>query len=154
MLKGIDPLINPDLLAVLARMGHGDEIVIADANFPSASVAAHTTMKRELHLNCDAVRAMRALLTLLPLDEHEPNPVLSMQVVDHPDAIPAPVAEASRVLAPQSVAPHGLERFAFYARAKTAFAIIRTAETRHYGNFILRKGVIDELSSAEEQGRS
>lgn len=144
MLKGIDSLINPDLLSVLARMGHGDEIVVSDANFPSASVAARTMVGRELHLSCDAVRALRAILSLLPLDAHEPNPVTTMLVVDDPDALPEPVAEAMPILAVEGVVPSGLERCAFYARAQTAFAVVRTSDTRPYGNFILRKGVISK----------
>lgn len=143
MLKGIDPIITPDLLQVLARMGHGDEIVITDANFPSASVASQTVTGRELYLNCSAVRALDAILTLLPLDEHEPDPVLTMQVGGNPQAIPDPVSEAMPLLALAGVKPLGLERFSFYTRAKTAFAIVRTADFRLYGNFILRKGVIN-----------
>lgn len=143
MLKGIDPLISPDLLRALARMGHGDEIVISDANFPSASVAAQTVAGRELRIDCDAIRALRAVLSLLPLDTHQPDPVLTMQVVGAPDTQPETVIEALPVLAAAGARPAELERFAFYARAKTAFAVLRTAETRPYGNFILRKGVIN-----------
>ena len=89
MLKGIDARISPDLLRVLARMGHGDEIVIADANFPSAAVARHTVAQTELRIDCDAVAALRAILSLLPIDSFEPDPVLTMQVVDDPAAVPA-----------------------------------------------------------------
>lgn len=143
MLKGIDPVISPDLLRVLARMGHGDELVIADANFPSASVGARTVTGMELRIDCDAIRALQAVLSLLPLDEHQPDPVLVMQVVGDPDAVPEVVAQSLPVLAPLGLRPAGLERFAFYDRAKTAFAVLRTGETRSYGNFILRKGVIN-----------
>lgn len=142
MLKGIDPVIGPDLLAVLARMGHGDEIVLADANFPAASVARRTVTGAELRIDCDAIRTLRAVLSLMPLDGYEPDPVLTMQVVGDAVAVPQVVAEAQPFLAAEGVRPVALERFAFYARAKGAFAVLRTAETRPYGNFILRKGVI------------
>lgn len=142
MLKGIDPLIGPDLLRVLARMGHGDEIVLADANFPSASVARSTVEGRELHMGCDALQALRAVLSLLPIDAHEPDPILTMQVVGAPAEVPPVVAQAAGVLRAEGVASVGIERFAFYERAKRAFAVVRTMEPRPYGNFILRKGVI------------
>ncbi|MDO5614339.1 MAG: RbsD/FucU domain-containing protein [Paracoccus sp. (in: a-proteobacteria)] len=143
MLKGIDPLIGPDLLRVLARMGHGDEIVLADANFPAASIARQTVETQELRIDCDAIRALHAVLSLLPLDSYLPDPVLTMQVVGDPAQVPAVVAEAAPLLAAEGVTPTALERFAFYDRATRAFAVLRTAETRAYGNFILRKGVID-----------
>ncbi|KRW95246.1 RbsD/FucU family protein [Paracoccus sp. MKU1] len=142
MLKGIDPLIGPEVLAVLAQMGHGDEIAMVDANFPAASVAARTVCRNVLHMDRDAIRCLRAVLSLLPLDRYEPDPVLTMQVVGDPDAIPEVVAEAAPLLAHEGIAPASLERFAFYRRAEGCFAILRTAERRPYGNFILRKGVI------------
>lgn len=140
MLKGIDPLISPDLLKTLAEMGHGDEIVIADANFPSASVA--TASGRLLRMDCPAPRAVRALLSLMPLDTTDPDPVLTMQVVGDPDACPPVVAEAAPLFAAEGTASVSLERHAFYDRARRAFAVLRSAETRPYGNFILRKGVL------------
>lgn len=142
MLKGIDPLIGPDLLAVLAQMGHGDEIAIVDANFPAVSVAARTVHGNVLHMDRDALRCLRAVLSLLPLDDFEPDPVLTMQVVGDPDAVPEVVAMAKPLLAEEGVASTSLERFAFYKRAEECFAVLKTAETRIYGNFILRKGVI------------
>lgn len=142
MLKGIDPLLGPDLLMVLASMGHGDELVIADANFPAASVARTTVHGRPLRLDSAAPRALRAILSLLPIDGYEADPVLTMQVVGDPAAIPEVVAEAAPMLAAAGVRPAALERFAFYDRARRAFAVVRSAETRPYGNFIIRKGVI------------
>ncbi|WP_347265931.1 RbsD/FucU domain-containing protein [Paracoccus sp. (in: a-proteobacteria)] len=142
MLKGIDPLIAPDLLRVLAAMGHGDEIVIADANFPAASVARHTVTGTPLRIDCDAIRALRAVLSLLPVDTFLPDPVLTMQVVDEPDAVPEVVAQSLPILAAEGVRPASLERFAFYERARQAFAVLHCAETRIYANFIIRKGVI------------
>lgn len=142
MLKGIDPLIGPDLLRVLAQMGHGDAIALVDANFPAASVAARTVHRGVLHIDHGAVRCLDAVLSLLPLDTFEPDPVLTMQMVGDPEAVPEVVAEATPRLAREGVAPASLERFAFYRRAEGCFAVLRTAETRPYGNFILRKGVI------------
>lgn len=140
MLRGIDPLLGPEVLAALASMGHGDELVIADANFPAVSVAAGTVLRHALRMDCDAPRALRAVLSVLPVDEHEADPVLTMQVVGAPHEVPPVVAEAAPLFADHGAA--SLERFAFYARAKAAFVVIRTAETRPYGNFIIRKGVV------------
>lgn len=142
MLKGIDPLLSPDLLRTLADMGHGDEISIVDANFPAASVARETVLGRPLRIDCDAVRAVRAVLTLLPLDDFEPDPVLTMQVVGDPDQVPEAVREAMPLFEPDGIRPAALERFDFYARAKRSFAILATVETRIYANFILRKGIV------------
>ncbi|TPE50943.1 RbsD/FucU family protein [Amaricoccus solimangrovi] len=142
MLKGIDPLIGPDLLRALAAMGHGDEIAIVDANFPAASVARESVLGHPLRIDCDAVRAVRAVLSLLPLDTFEPDPALTMQVVGRPEEIPEVVREAAPLFEAEGVATAALERFAFYARAKRSFAVLATAETRIYANFILRKGVV------------
>lgn len=142
MLKGINPLISPDLLRALARMGHGDQIAIVDANFPAESVSRDTVEGRSLHVDCDAVRALEAVLSLLPLDDFQPDPVVTMQIVGDAQAVPPVVAEAQPLLAAEGVKSAALERFAFYERARTAFVVLRTAETRSYGNFILRKGII------------
>lgn len=101
MLKGIDPLLGPELLAVMAAMGHGDELVIADANFPAESVARGTTHGRALRSDAGAVPLLGAVLSLLPLDGHEPDPVLTMQVVGDPAAIPPVVAQAAPLVAAQ-----------------------------------------------------
>ena len=142
MLKGTDPLLGPDLLHALALMGHGDEIVIVDANFPAASVARKTVYGSALAMGCDALQALSTILTVFPLDEHEPDPVSTMQMVGQPETMPPVVEQSLPILRPYNVAPVGIERFAFYRRAQTAFAVVRTAEMRPYGNFILRKGVI------------
>lgn len=142
MLKGIDALIGPDLLWVLAQMGHGDQIAIVDANFPAVSVASQTVHGQALHIDGGAVRALSAVLSLLPLDGFEPDPVLTMQVVGDPDAVPEVIAEALPVLAAEGVKPASLERFDFYEHARACFAVLQCAEMRPYGNFILRKGVI------------
>lgn len=142
MLKGLDPLIGPELLMVLAEMGHGDEIVVADANFPAASVARHTVHGRVIRLEAQSPRVVQAILSLMPLDGFQPDPALSMQVVGDASAIPEAVAEAGAMVAAEGFAISGLERFAFYARAKAAYAVVHSQDLRLYANFILRKGVI------------
>ena len=142
MLKGVDPLIGADLLMVLAAMGHGDEIVVVDANFPADSVARHSVHGRPLRMDCSAPRAVEAILTLLPIDTFGAEPVLTMQVVGDPSAVPPVVAEAQPLFAAQKADMGTLERFAFYERAKKAYAIVLTSELRPYGNFVIRKGVI------------
>lgn len=141
MLKGIDPLLGPDLLRILAAMGHGDELVIVDANFP-----AEANARRLVRLDdVSATRAAEAILSLLPLDEYVDEPAAVMAVVGDPDAEPAVWAEFRRI----AEAAHGaqvgfehVERFAFYERARHAFAIVATGERRLYGNLILTKGVL------------
>nr|WP_067290031.1 RbsD/FucU domain-containing protein [Marinobacterium profundum] len=141
MLRNIPPVLSPDLLHALRAMGHGDEIVIADANFPAESSSPKC-------IRLDGILAtdvLRAILEVMPLDSFEPVPVLTMQVVDDADAIPEIVANFQCII--DTTADHpakigSLERFAFYERAKSAFAIVQTGERRLYGNIILKKGVI------------
>ncbi len=141
MLLNINPLLSPDLLFTLCAMGHGDEIVIADANFPGESLGPRC-------IRADGLRAtevLAAVLSVLPLDTFVPDPAISMQVVDKPDVIPDAVAEFQGII--DATADHpavicSLERFDFYDRAKAAFAVVLTGETRPYGNIILKKGVI------------
>ena len=141
MLRGIDPILTPDLLHILRAMGHGDDIVIADANFPAESSA-----RRLVRLDgVDAVRVARAILSVMPLDRFVPDPVRSMQVVGDAEAVPEVVELFQQTI--HEVADHAtkvipLERFAFYAQARDAFAIVQTGETRLYGNLLLKKGVI------------
>jgi len=142
MLRNIDPLLSPSLLYVLRSMGHGDEIAIVDANFPAAANA------REL-VRADGSRAtevLRAILQVFPLDSYEVPAALSMSVVDDPEAVPSIVAEFQDTI--NEVADHpttiaAIDRFAFYERAKHAYAIVSTGETRLYGNIIIKKGVVD-----------
>lgn len=141
MLRNIDPILSPDLLQILASMGHGDEIVIADANFPGESCA-----QRLVRLDgIDAVRTLRAVLSIMPLDSFVADRAVSMAVVDDPAAIPPVVAMFQHAI--DEVADHPariqpIERFSFYDRSRAAFAIVQTGETRLYGNVILKKGVI------------
>lgn len=141
MLRNIPAILSPDLLHTLRAMGHGDMIVIADANFPGAAMGIR-------HHRLDgipATQALRAVLELMPLDSFVPDPALTMQVVGDPEAQPEIVGEFQAIIDETASDPaqiHTLERFAFYNRAKQAFAILQTGETRLYGNIILSKGVI------------
>jgi L-fucose mutarotase len=145
MLKGLDPCLHADLLYVLRAMGHGDDIVIADTNFPADSVAAETVHGRLLRLDVDAPRAVRAVLSVMPLDSFVEHPAERMEVVGAPSAIPPVQAEVQAEIdaAEGRHAPMGaIERHAFYARAKQAYAVVQAHERRFYGCFILKMGVI------------
>jgi L-fucose mutarotase len=138
VLKGIDPVLNADLLHALRAMGHGDDIVLADANFPS------TTMARRL-IRMDGVpgpRLLEAILSVLPLDDFVPDPALRIEVVGDPSAEPAVCAEYAAILARHGCALGMIERFAFYERARAAFAVVASGEPRLYGCVLLKKGVI------------
>ena len=147
MLKGIDQRLSADVVHVLMRMGHGDDLVICDVNHPAATIAAETTYGRLVDMaGCDIPTAARAILTLMPLDSFVPAPVRRMQVVGDPEAQVPIFARMQAVLDAaegRRVAMEALERFAFYAAAKQAFAIIRTSDSGPYGCFILKKGVVD-----------
>lgn len=140
MLTGIDKLLTPDALHALASMGHGDELVIADANFPSATLA-----RRLVQLpGADAPRVLRAVLSVMPLDDFVEMPAFVMAVVGDAAAVPPPVAEFLPLLRAAGLArpPEALERYAFYARAGAAFAVFRSGEARPYGNILIKKGVV------------
>lgn len=141
MLKGIDPLLNADLLHALRAMGHGDEIALVDANFPAVSVA-----RRLIRLDgVDVVRAGESILSVLPLDSFVEHTALRMEVVGEVDTIPDVQREFQAVVnesAGRALPMGGIERHAFYERAKTAYAVVATGERRVYGCFILIKGVI------------
>jgi len=143
MLIGINPLLTPDLLHALAAMGHGDTIVLVDANYPA------TRGKRTLDLaGADVVQALRAFLAHLPLDSFVPDPACVMQVVGDPAAVPPVCEQMNRVLAEHGQKPAtSVERHAFYAAAESAYAIVRTGERRFYGNILLTKGVIPPESA-------
>src|SRR5512135_2782586 len=142
MLKGLDPLLGPDLLAILRAMGHGDELVVADANFPSHAIASPRRLVRADGI--DAPRMVEAIVSVLPLDDFVPAAAFRMAVVDKPDDVPPVTAQFAAALARGGYRGpiEAIERHAFYARAKSAFAIVATGETRLYGNLILKKGVI------------
>ena len=140
MLKGLSPLLTPELLHILASMGHGDEIVIADANFPAAS-AGRPLIRLD---GIDAPRIANAILSVMPLDDFVPECAWHMQVVGDP-AAQMPIFDDFRA----ALATHGdgavlapLERFAFYERIKAASLIVQGGEPTAYGNALFCKGVI------------
>ncbi|HKM95042.1 MAG TPA: L-fucose mutarotase [Prolixibacteraceae bacterium] len=141
MLKGISPLISPELLATLARMGHGDEIVLADAHFPGESFNKNV-------LRADGLRVpdlLEAILPLFDLDTYVPHPLVMMAAVEG-DTL-EPEVEKSYLAAIHKTNPNAapierINRFVFYERTKSAFAVLMTGETAKYGNIILKKGVI------------
>lgn len=138
MLRGLDPLLTPDLLHALAAMGHGDTITLVDANYPA------TRGRRVIALpGTGVVAALRAVLSVLPLDTFVAEPAATMHVVGDAAAIPPVVAEMNAALDAVGGGPAaGIERYAFYARAEQGYAIVATGERRFYGNIILTKGVI------------
>jgi L-fucose mutarotase len=141
MLKALDPLLSPDLLYVLAAMGHGDELAVVDANFPALNLA-----RRLVRLDgANSPRAVQAVLSLMPLDDFDEAPMAVIEVAGDPTAIPEPVMEIQQIanaVEGKVVACHALDRFTFYERAKSAFAIVATGEPRLYGCVLLKKGVI------------
>jgi L-fucose mutarotase len=143
MLKNIPPLLTPDALHALASMGHGDDVAIVDANFPAASMAGKGGARLVQLAGANATQALQAVLQILPLDDFGPEAAWTMQVVGDAGAVPEPVAEFAAALQQVGEAPAAtLERFDFYQRAQSAFLILRTGESRKYGNILLRKGVI------------
>ncbi|CAD6536436.1 RbsD/FucU family protein [Paraburkholderia sabiae] len=146
MLKNLDPLLNADVLHALRAMGHGDELVICDVNFPGDSVARESVTGKLLRLDgVDAPRAIRAVLSVLPLDTFVDDPALRMEVVGEPNTVPAVQREAQDEVNKaegRDVPFVGIERFAFYARAKKAYCVIATGEQRGYGCFVFKKGVL------------
>lgn len=143
MLKGVPAILSPQLLKVLCEMGHGDEIVIADGNFPAESMG-----KDALVIRADGhgvPEILDAVLALLPLDQYTEKPAALMEVVPGDPCVPE-IWETYRVL----LNKHGenpkniemMERFAFYERAKKAYAIVATGESAIYANILLKKGVV------------
>lgn len=147
MLKGIDQRLSAEIVHVLMLMGHGDDLVICDVNHPATTIAKETTYGKLVAMpGCDLLTATEAILSLMPLDTFVPAPVSRMQVVGAPDTeLPlfTRMAETCSRIEGREIRLIPLERFAFYAAAKSAFAIIRTADSGPYGCFILKKGVID-----------
>lgn len=137
MLKGLDKIFTGDLLKVLCDMGHGDELVIADANFPAEALAS-----RLIRLpGIDGVRAAEAVLSVFPLDTYsDPAYIMDLTDGDKAKGMPQPAIWAEYEKLTGGV--EKLERFDFYERAKKAYCIIQTGEERQYGNLILVKGVV------------
>lgn len=146
MLKGIDPILNAEVLGALRAMGHGDDLIICDSNFPADATARQTGLGTLLRIdNVSAARAVRAILSVLPLDSFVPHPVLRMEVAHEPDTVPPVQLEVQREIdaATGKPAPMGaIERFAFYDLANKAYCVVQTGERRFYGCFMFKKGVI------------
>lgn len=144
MLKGIPPILSPEMLKVLCEMGHGDRLVIGDGNFPAESMG-----KDGIVLRCDghgAAQLLEAILQVFPLDTYVEHPVTLMQVVPG-DKVETPIWDEYKAIIAAHDARGGatvqnIERFAFYDEAKTAYAVIATGEKALYANLILQKGVV------------
>jgi len=146
MLKGIDHRLNAEVLACLRAMGHGDVVIVADTNFPADSVARATVTGRLLRMdNLTAGEAVNAILSVLPLDTFVDDFAGRMEMTGSPDEVPPVQAEVQAEIdraEGRSRPMVGIERFAFYGFARTAYAVIQTGERRFWGCFMLRKGVI------------
>lgn len=141
MLKGVPNIISPELLKIIMEMGHGDEIILADGNFPAASVAQRL-VRADGH---DVPKLLEAILKFFPLDQYVEKPVALMAVVPGDDTKPT-IWEDYRKIVKASGEKFSdfefVERFAFYERAKEAYAVVATSEKALYANIILKKGVI------------
>ena len=144
MLKGLSPLLTPELLKILCEMGHGDEIVLADGNFPSEAIGQRV-VRLDAHAGTDV---LKAIMSVFPIDTYsDPNAFL-MEVVPG-DNVETPIwDEYSHIMKEsegETVRIGHIERFAFYERAKKAYAVIATGETALYANLILKNGVISPV---------
>lgn len=140
MLKNIPPILGPDLLAILRSMGHGDEIAIVDANYP-ADAAGPVLVRLD---GISATDVLDAILTLMPLDDFVAEPALCMQVVGDAGRR-EPIMDEFETIIRRHEPKMGLaslERFAFYDRVKTGYAVVQTGERRLYGNIVLKKGIV------------
>lgn len=146
MLKGLNPLLNAEVLYALRAMGHGDDLIICDTNFPADSVARQTRLGELLRIdNVTAAQAIEAVLSVYPLDTFVDDAAARMEIVGKPDEIPPVQQEVQTVIDAaegRSWPMIPIERYAFYERAKQAYCVIQTGERRFYGCFALRKGVI------------
>ncbi|MBN2175910.1 MAG: L-fucose mutarotase [Bacteroidales bacterium] len=140
MLKGISALFSPELLATIYEMGHGDEIVLADAHFPAASLNPNV-------IRADGIRIpdlLDAILPLFEIDSYEEYPLIMMDAEEGDEldsAVEKSYLNVIRNHCPEAPAIYRMERFEFYSRAEDAFAIVATGELAKYGNIILKKGV-------------
>lgn len=140
MLKGISPAISPELLKVLCEMGHGDEIVLADSNYPGASMARRLLRADGVPI----VTLLEGIAPLFPFDTYA-DPLIMVQPVEGDRLDPAIEADYMKVIRGSDAkvpAPIRLDRFAFYERSREAYAVVMTGEMRTYANIILKKGVI------------
>ena len=143
MLKNIPAILSPELLKILCEMGHGDELILADGNFPAESVGKNA---RVIRLDGHGVpEVLDAVLALIPLDKYTEKPAALMEVVPGDPIVPVIWDEYRAILAKHGENPdavENMERFAFYERAKHAYAIIATGEAAVYANILLKKGVV------------
>lgn len=145
MLKGLDPLLDADLLYVLAAMGHGDELALVDRNFPAVSTARRLVLLP----GANATAVTGAILSVMPLDTFVDEPIVRMEIVGAPTEISS--VHADVLLVCEAVEGRPLEmgsisREAFYERARQAFAVVATSEQRPYGCFLLKKGVVGNVA--------
>ena len=149
MLKGINPLLNADVLHALRAMGHGDDLIIADANFPSDSVARQTRLGKLLRIDAGAPEVVKAVLSVYQLDTFVDDAATRMEVVGNPSEVPDVQREVQNAVTASEGKPWpmvAIERYAFYERAKQAYCVIQTGERRFYGCFAFRKGVIPPVA--------
>lgn len=141
MLKNIPKILSPELVKILMEMGHGDEIVIADGNFPSETIG-----KRVVRCDGHGVpELLEAIMKLFPLDTYTDKPVMLMEVVKGDPVVPTIWDDYKEIInryEPENCKIEMIERFAFYERAKTAYAVVATGEEAIYANIILKKGVV------------
>ena len=141
MLRGIDTLLGPELLSILRAMGHGDEIAIVDANYP-----AETDGRRLVRVEgASATDVLRAILSVMPLDTFVDAPAACMAVVGAPDRTEPIMADFQTLIdeiAVEDATLARMERFAFYDRARKAYACVSTSERALYACIILKKGVL------------
>ena len=146
MLKGINPLLNADVLYALRAMGHGDRLVVCDTNFPADSIARQTAFGELLRIdNVSTAKAIEAILSVMPLDTFVDDAAIRMEIVGQQQEVPPVQREVQAVIdraEGRSWPLIGVERHAFYEQAKTAYCVIATGERRFYGCFIFSKGVI------------
>lgn len=143
MLKGVPAILSPQLLKVLCEMGHGDEIVIADGNFPAESMGKDAVVLRADGHGVPEI--LDAVLKMIPLDQYVETPAALMEVVPGDDCVPVIWEQYRALLEENGEDPariEMMERFAFYERAKKAYAIIATGESAIYANILLKKGVV------------
>lgn len=145
MLKSIDPILTPDLFWLLASMGHCDDLVV-DANHPATRIAQSTSSQRLIQLpGMRLETAVRAIMSVYPLDDFDPDPVRVMLPVDDPGRVPdvqrAVLAEIERSIG-RPVTPGKLARADFYRAASAGFGVVQVGDSRAYGCFLIRKGVI------------
>ena len=143
MLKNLSPLLTPNLLFGLSKMGHGDWVAIVDANFPAHRVSEQAGAALIEMPGLSSTQVLEAILNVFPVDVFEKPSSLTMQVVGDETAVPVPVSEFGRLLTQHGESnPESLQRFAFYELARSTSVIVQTGDLRKYANILLRKGVI------------